>query len=370
MLSVGIVGLPNVGKSTLFNALTAAGAEVSNYPFTTIEPNVGVVPVPDPRLDALAGALSPEETTPAFVRFVDIAGLVAGASHGEGLGNQFLGEIRAVDAVAHVVRCFPDPDVVHVAGQVDPLRDLGVLETELLLADLEVLERAIEKRKRQWQTRPQDHAAERARLEAWQKALADGTPLSRLALDAEDRREAKALGLLTAKPVLWVANVGEEGYGSGASAEAAALHRALAGRGGDEGAAPEIVELSARLEAELAELAPEDRAPFLADLGLATSGLERLAEAAFHLLHLVRFYTVVSGKLRAWEVPGGATAPQAAGRVHSDMEEGFIRARVADWQDVVEAGGFADLVRHGKVRTEGKEYLVRDGDVVEFLFHE
>ena len=366
MLSVGIVGLPNVGKSTLFNALTAAGAAVSNYPFTTIEANVGVVPVPDPRLDALAAALEPEEATPAFVRFVDIAGLVAGASRGEGLGNQFLGEIRAVDAVAHVVRCFPDPDVVHVAGQVAPADDLVVIGTELLLADLEVLERAIEKRKRQWQTQPREHAAERDRLTAWKQALEDGRPLATLDLTPDERATAKGLGLITAKPTLYVANVGEEAYGEGsaASEEAAALRAALA-----EGGRPErVVELSARLEAELAELPEEDRAPFLTDLGLAESGLSRLAEAAFELLDLVRFYTVVEPKMHAWEVARGAKAPEAAGCVHSDMEEGFIRARVAGWEDVVEAGGMGPLVKAGKVRTEGKEYEVRDGDVIEFLF--
>jgi GTP-binding protein YchF len=369
MLSVGIVGLPNVGKSTLFNALTAAGAEVSNYPFTTIEPNVGMVAVPDPRLDALARVLEPAEATPAFVRFLDIAGLVAGASRGEGLGNQFLGEVRAVDAVAHVVRCFPDPDVVHVAGTVDPLRDVEVIETELLLADLELIERAIARRQNQWQTAPREHAAERDRLTRWREHLAAGEPLSALDLDAGERREAKALGLLSAKPVLWIANVGEAGYGGGdgqGDGEAARLAEALAarGRGG------EVVALAAQLEAELAELAPDERAVFLADLGLARSGLERLAEAAFRLLDLVRFYTVVGGKLRAWEVPRGTPAPQAAGRVHSDMEAGFIRARVAAWDELVEAGGFPELVRRGRVRTEGKEYPVADGDVVEFLFHD
>jgi hypothetical protein len=375
MLSVGIVGLPNVGKSTLFNALTAAGAEVSNYPFTTIDSNVGMVAVPDPRLETLARVLEPRDAQPAFVRFIDVAGLVAGASRGEGLGNQFLGEIRAVDAVAHVVRCFPDPDVVHVAGSVDPLRDVAVIETELLLADLELIEKAVARRQKQWQTAPREHAAERDRLTRWQEHLAAGEPLSRLDLDADERREAKALGLLTAKPVLYVANVGEAGYGGGGTAdggevrlgdEARAPVAALAARGGGS----EVVALAAKLEAELAELAPEERAVFLADLGLARSGLERLAEAAFHLLDLIRFYTVVGGKLRAWEVPRGTLAPQAAGRVHSDMEEGFIRARVAACEELVGTGSFQELVRHGRVRTEGKEYSVADGDVIEFLFSE
>jgi len=372
MLSVGIVGLPNVGKSTLFNALTAAGAEVSNYPFTTIDSNVGMVAVPDPRLEALERLLEPDEAAPAFIKFTDIAGLVEGASRGEGLGNQFLGEIRVVDAIAHVVRSFPDPDVVHVAGSVGPLRDVEVIETELLLADLELLESAIAKRSKQWQTAPRDHAGEKERLTAWQAQLAAGEPLAGLDLTPEDRQEAKGLGLLTAKPILYVANVGEDGYGAddgggNGGEEAANLRRALT----DSGREQPLVALSARLEAELAELDPEERALFLDDLGLERSGLERLAEAAFSMLDLIRFYTVVGGKkIRAWEVPRGTPAPQAAGRVHSDMEEGFIRAKVAAYDELMEAGGFADLTQRGRVRTEGKDYVVQDGDVVEFLFSE
>jgi GTP-binding protein YchF len=324
-----------------------------------------VVPVPDPVLEALAAALSPEEAIPCTVRFVDIAGLVAGASRGEGLGNQFLGEIRAVDAVAHVVRCFPAAQVVHVHGEVEPERDAAVVETELLLADLEVLDRAIEKRRRVWATSPREHGAERDRWTAWRDALAAGRPLGGLALDAGERREAKALGLLTARPLLYVANVGEEGYGEAPSPAAEALRR----RAAADGAA--VVEVSARLEAELAELPPAERRPFLDDLGLRRTGLERLAEAAFHLLDLVRFYTIVGGrKLRAWELPRGAAAPEAAGRVHSDMQHGFIRARVTTAGELIAAGDFHELVRHGRVRTEGREYAVQDGDVVEFLFSE
>ena len=356
MLSVGIVGLPNVGKSTLFNALTRAEAGVANYPFTTIDPNVGVVPVPDPRLEALARALDPEEAIPSAVQFLDIAGLVEGASRGEGLGNRFLGEIRAVDAVAHVLRCFADPDVVHVLGEPDPLRDAGTIDTELMLADLEVLERAIEKRKRVWQTKPQDFEGERRRLERYRDALEKGTPLRRLDLEDEERDETKLLGLITGRRVLYVANCEEDAVGGD-------LPRRLAA----ELDGP-VVALSARFEWELTQLESPERNEMLEALGWEGTGLERLAAAAFELLDLIRFYTVAHGKLRAWEVPRGTLAPAAAGKIHTDMEEGFVRAQVARWDDVVRAKGMAALAGEGKLRTEGKEYEVRDGDVLEIRF--
>lgn len=356
MLSVGIVGLPNVGKSTLFNALTRAEAAMANYPFTTIDSNVGVVPVPDPRLDRLAEALRPEEAIPSTVRFLDIAGLVEGASRGEGLGNRFLGEIRAVDAVAHVLRCFADPDVVHVLGEPDPKRDAQVIETELLLADLEVLERAIEKRKRVWQTKPQEHEAERGRFGRYREALEGGTPLRRLDLGPAERAETKTLGLITGREMLYVANCEED-----------EVEGDLADRLSRELGAP-VVSLSARLEWELGQLEPDEREEMLAALGWRASGLERLAEAAFEALDLIRFYTIANDKLRAWEVPRGTLAPAAAGAIHSDMEEGFVRAMVARWDDVVGARGLAALTPEGKVRTEGKEYEVRDGDVLEIRF--
>jgi hypothetical protein len=359
MLSVGIIGLPNVGKSTLFNALTAGHANVSNYPFTTIEPNVGMVTVPDERLDALARVLAPPETTPCFVRFIDVAGLVEGASRGEGLGNQFLGEIRGVDAVAHVVRCFAAPDVAHVYAAVDPARDAAVIETELLLADLEVLSRAVDKRRRDWQTHPREHEDEHRRLELYRQQLAAGVPLRTLDLDAEDRRQLKALGLITGKPLLHVANVSEGGYGEAASPEADALRALPHAR---------VAEVSARLEWELAQLAPDERREMAAELGLARSGLERVVASCFELLGLIRFYTVVSGKLRAWELRRGAHAPEAAGKVHSDMEHGFIRAQVARHDQLVEHGSFHELHRLGLLRTEGKGYEIADGNVVEFLF--
>jgi len=367
MLSVGIIGLPNVGKSTLWNALVAGHgvANVSNYPFTTIEPNVGMVPVPDNRLERLAAILDPEEVTPCSIRFIDIAGLVEGASRGEGLGNQFLGEIRQVDAVVHVVRAFDDPDVAHVAGSVDPVRDLGVIETELLLADLEVLQRAIEKRRRDWQTKPRDFTQERERWERYHEKLEAGEPLSTLTLDAQDQRELKALGLLTGKPILYAANVSEEGYGDGTpSPEAERLRKERSSAGVEA----EVVEVSAKLEMELASLEPDERAEFMAELGLERTGLERVIEASFHLLGLIRFYTIVSGKLRAWEIPAGTPAPEAAGKIHTDMEHGFIRAQVTTFEDLVEHETFQELHRLGKLRTEGKSYEIEDGDVVEFLF--
>jgi GTP-binding protein YchF len=357
VLSVGIVGLPNVGKSTLFNALTAGHAEVSNYPFTTIASNVGVVPVPDPRLGALAKALAPEKVTPCAIRFIDIAGLVKGASEGEGLGNQFLGEIRQVDAVAHVVRCFPSSDVAHVFAEVDPVRDAEVIETELVLADLEVLDRAIAKRDREWRTHPQEHAAERQRLLGYRSCLERGIPLRDLDLSPEDRLELKAAGLLTGKPMLYVAN-------SSGQDEAAALVELATNR--SESA---CVVIDADLELELARLEPDERQQFMADLEMTESALDRLIRSAFHLLDLIAFYTVVKSKLQAWEVATGTPAPQAAGKVHSDMERGFIRAEVASADELCEVGSLQELRSRGHLRTVGKDYRIQDGDVVEFLFH-
>jgi len=357
VLSVGIVGLPNVGKSTLFNALTAGHAEVSNYPFTTISSNVGVVPVPDPRLDALAGALKPEKVTPCAIRFLDIAGLVKGASDGEGLGNQFLGEIRQVDAIAHVVRCFSSDDVAHVYADVNPRRDAEVIATELVLADLEVLDRAIAKRDTDWRTHPQEHATERQRILGYRACLERGTPLRDLDLSPEDRLELKTAGMLTGKPMLYVAN-------SSSDAEAAALVELAANR--SESA---CVVIDADLELELARLEPDDRRQFMADLEMTASALDRLIRSAFHLLGLISFYTVVKNKLQAWEVAAGTPAPQAAGKVHSDMERGFIRAEVASADELCEAGSLQGLRSRGHLRTVGKDYRIQDGDVVEFLFH-
>ena len=355
MLAAGIVGLPNVGKSTLFNALTAGHAHVDSYPFTTIDSNLGVVPVPDPRLQELEKVVTPEECVPSHVEFIDIAGLVEGASRGEGLGNQFLGNIRQVDAIVHVLRVFDDPNVAHVFAEPDAVRDAQVVETELLLADIELLKRGIDKRRKEWQTDPRKHALEKQHFELYMKELDAGVPLRTLGLDRFQSQELKALGLLTGKPLLYAANVSEEGFGAGVSPD---LDLAAA-----------VVPVSAKIEWELSQLEPDERALFMEELGIVEPGLERLVEATFDLLGLIRFYTLANNKLRAWEVVQGTKLPRAAGKIHTDMEKGFIRAHVANWEQIVEHGGFQDLHHLGLLKTEGREQEVRDGDVIEFLFH-
>jgi GTP-binding protein YchF len=363
MLRLGIVGLPNVGKSTLFNALTSAKALVANYPFATIEPNTGIVQVPDPRLDALAQIVKPERTVPAVVEFLDIAGLVKGASEGEGLGNQFLANIREVDAVVHVVRCFEDPDVQHIMGDVDPVRDREVVNIELGLADLASVEKRLDKTSRAAKSGDPQSKLEQRLLEALQQALAAGKPARLVVPTDEEAAAFRSFNLLTAKPVLYAANVAENEISAG-NRFVDALRVALT----REGETAEVVTFSAKVEAELAELAAEDRSEFLESLGLTESGLDRLAHAAYHLLGLQSYFTAGEKEVRAWTVHRGDKAPAAAGVIHSDFEKGFIRAETVAYDDFVRVGGWKPAREQGLSRAEGKEYVVQDGDVMLFRF--
>ena len=363
-LQVGIVGLPNVGKSTLFNAVSAAGAEAANYPFATIEPNVGVVALPDPRLDRLGELANSAKIVPTSVEFLDIAGLVKGASAGEGLGNQFLSHIREVDAVVHVVRCFADDDVVHVDGSVDPARDIEVISTELLLKDIETVDKRAERVFRTARTGDKDAQREHAVIERLQQHLGDGSPARTFTTgDEEETKVVRELFLLTSKPVLYAANVGEGDLPDGD----AGYVDVVRGIAKAEGA--QVVVVSAEAEAQIAELELDERAEFLAELGLEQSGLDQLVTAAYRLLGLITFFTAGPKESRAWTVPTGTKAPRAAREIHSDIERGFIRAEVIAFTDYDELGSEQAAKDAGKLRVEGKDYVVADGDVAHFRFN-
>ncbi|RXT08883.1 redox-regulated ATPase YchF [Ammoniphilus sp. CFH 90114] len=362
--SVGIVGLPNVGKSTLFNAITQAGAESANYPFCTIDPNVGVVEVPDERLDKLTELVVPKKTVPTAFQFVDIAGLVEGASRGEGLGNKFLSHIREVDAIAHVVRCFEDPNITHVAGKVDPISDIQVINLELILADLDSVEKKIDRMGRKVKSGDKEAKLELDVLTKLKEAFEADKPARSVELTDEEKLIVRDLHLLTMKPILYVSNVSEDGL---LEADSNPLVQKVRDFAATEGA--EVVVISAKVEAEIAELEGEDKKMFLEELGLEESGLDRLIRAAYSLLGLITYFTAGVQEVRAWTIRRNTKAPQAAAVIHTDFERGFIRAEVVAYQDLVNCGSMNAAKEKGLVRLEGKEYVVQDGDVMHFRFN-
>ncbi len=360
-MKCGIVGLPNVGKSTLFNAITRAGIAAENYPFCTIEPNIGIVEVPDPRMQPLIDIVKPQKVQPAIVEFVDIAGLVAGASKGEGLGNKFLANIRETDAIAHVVRCFEDGNVVHVAGKVDPLSDIEVINTELALADMETVEKTLQREGKKAKSGDKEAIALCAVLEKVQKHLDTGSPVRIMGLDTDQLALLKPLCLITVKPVMYLANVNEDGFNDNP------LLAKVEELGKKEGAP--VVAICAKIEAEIADLEDEDKTLFLEEMGLTEAGLDRVIRAAYKLLGLNTYFTAGVKEVRAWTIKKGSTAPQAAGVIHTDFERGFIRAEVIAYDDYVQYKGEKGAQEAGKMRLEGKDYIVHDGDVMHFRFN-
>jgi len=366
VLRLGIVGLPNVGKSTLFNALTSSkAAAAENYPFCTVEPNVGVVEVPDPRLETLNRIVKPKKKVPAVVEFVDIAGLVKGASQGEGLGNQFLSHIREVDAIVHVIRAFEDPDVVHVMGPVDPLRDHDVIMSELALSDIAVVDRRLEKTRKSAKAGDKEAQAELGVLERVMKELDSGSGARAAGEDEDTVRFLRQLGLLTAKPILYAANVSEDDLAAGGGKWVDGLRQAVQTHHEEA----ELVPFSAKLEAELAELSPPERREFLETAGVTEQGLDRLIHAGYHLLGLQTFFTVGETEVRAWTMGRGETAYDAAGEIHSDFQRGFIRAETVGYEDFLKAGTYKAAREQGMVRSEGRDYVVKDGDILLFRFN-